>query len=79
MFWGGVSDAGVLMSYGTTALDTYKRMPMIVHKILEGAKPADTPFEIVTRQELIVNLKVARELGVTIPPEVSRRADRVIE
>lgn len=79
MFWGGISDAGVLMSYGTTALDTYKRMPIIVDKILRGAKPADTPFEVVTRQEFIVNLKVARELGVTIPPEVLKRADRVIE
>jgi len=67
------------MSYGTTALDTYKRMPIIVDKILRGAKPADTPFEVVTRQEFIVNLKVARELGVTIPPEVLKRADRVIE
>ena len=79
MFWGGISDAGVLMSYGTTALDTYTRMPLIVDKILRGAKPADTPFEVVTRQEFIVNLKVARELGVTIPPEVLKRADRVIE
>jgi putative tryptophan/tyrosine transport system substrate-binding protein len=79
LFWGGVSDAGVLMSYGTTALDTYARMPMIVDKILKGAKPADTPFEVVTRQEFIVNLKVARELGVTIPAEVLKRADRVIE
>jgi len=79
MFWGGISDAGVLMSYGTTALDTYKRMPIIVDKILRGAKPADTPFEVVTRQEFIVNLKVARELGVTIPPGVLKRADRVIE
>ena len=79
MFWGGVSDAGVLMSYGTTALDTYARMPMIVDKILKGAKPADTPFEVVTRQEFIVNLKVARELGMTIPAEVLKRADRVIE
>ena len=79
MFWGGISDAGVLMSYGTSRLDTFKRMPLIVDKILKGAKPADTPFEIVTRQEFIVNLKVARELGVTIPPEVLKRADRVIE
>lgn len=79
MFWGGVSDAGVLMSYGTTALDSYTRMPMIVDKILRGAKPADTPFEVVTRQEFIVNLKVARELGVTIAPEILKRADRVIE
>ena len=79
MFWGGVADAGVLMSYGTSIADTYQRMPVVVDKILKGAKPADTPFEQVTRQEFVVNLKVARELGVTIPPEVLKRADRVIE
>ena len=79
MFWGGISDPGVLMSYGTTALDTYARMPIIVDKILRGANPRDTPFEVVTRQEFIINLKVARELGVTIPPAVLKRADRVIE
>ena len=73
MFWGGASDAGVLMSYGTTIADTYPRMPLVVDKILKGAKPADTPFEEITRQEFIVNLKVARELGVTIPPEVKAR------
>ena len=79
MFWGGVSDAGVLMSYGTSIWETYQRMPLIVDKILKGAKAADTPFEQVTRQEFIVNLKVARELGVTIRPEVLKRANRVIE
>ncbi len=79
MFWGGVSDASVLMSYGTSIADTYQRMPVVVDKILKGAKPADTAFEQVSRQEFVVNLKVARELGVTIPPEVVKRADRVIE
>jgi putative tryptophan/tyrosine transport system substrate-binding protein len=79
MFWGGVSDAGVLMSYGTSIADTYQRMPVVVDKILKGAHPADIPFEQVTRQEFVVNLTVARELGVTIPPDVLKRADRVIE
>jgi putative ABC transport system substrate-binding protein len=79
MFWGGASDAGVLMSYGTTIADTYPRMPLVVDKILKGAKPADTPFEVITRQEFLINQKVARDLGVTIPPEVLKRADRVIE
>ena len=79
LFWGGAPDAGVLMSYGTTIADTYPRVPVVVDKILKGARPADTPFEEVTRQEFVVNLKVARELGVTIPPEVLKRADRVIE
>ena len=79
MYWGGASDAGVLMSYGTTIVDTYARMPLVVGKILKGAKPADTPFEEITRREFVVNLKVARELGVTIPAVVLKRADRVIE
>jgi putative tryptophan/tyrosine transport system substrate-binding protein len=79
MFWGGASDPGILMSYGTTIADTNPRMPLVVDKILKGAKPADTPFEVITRQELLVNQKVARELGVTIPAEVLKRADRVIE
>ena len=79
MYWGGTSDAGVLMSYGTSFTDTFPRMPLVVAKILKGAKPADTPFEEITRQEFIINLKVARELGVTIPPEVLKRADRIIE
>jgi putative ABC transport system substrate-binding protein len=79
MFWGGAADPGVLMSYGTTNLDSFKRMPMIVDKILRGANPAETPFEVVSRQEFIINLKVARELGVIVPPELLKRADRVIE
>ena len=79
LFWGGTIDAGVLMSYGTAFTDTYPRMPLVVDKILKGAKPADTPFEVITRQALLVNQKVARELGVTIPPEVLKRADPVIE
>jgi putative tryptophan/tyrosine transport system substrate-binding protein len=77
MFWGGASDG--LMSYGTTIADTYPRMPLVVDKVLKGAKPADTPFEEITRRQFVVNLKVAHELGVTIPPEVLKRADRVIE
>ncbi len=79
MFWGGAVDPGILMSYGTTIADTDPKMPLVVDKILKGAKPADTPFEVVTRQEFSINQKVARELGVTIPPEVLKRADRVIE
>lgn len=79
MYWGGASDAGVLMSYGTTIADTYPRMPLVVDKILKGAKAADMPFEQITQQHFMINIKVARELGVTIPPEVLKRADRVIE
>jgi len=67
------------MSYGTTIADTYPRMPLVVDKVLKGAKPADTPFEEITRRQFVVNLKVAHELGVTIPPGVLKRADLVIE
>ncbi len=79
MFWGGVSDPSVLMSFGTTIADTYPRLPLVVDKVLKGAKPADTPFEVITRREFVVNLEVARALGVTIPPGLLKRADRVIE
>jgi putative ABC transport system substrate-binding protein len=47
--------------------------------VLKGAKPADTPFEVITRREFVISLKVARQLGVTIPPEVLKRADRILE
>jgi putative tryptophan/tyrosine transport system substrate-binding protein len=79
MFWGGASRAGGLMSYGTSFTDTYPRMPVFVDKVLKGAKPADTPFEVITRREFVISLKVARQLGVTIPPEVLKRADRILE
>ena len=79
MFWGGASNAGGLMSYGTSFTDTYPRMPEFVDRILKGARPAETPFEVITRREFVVNLRIARELGLTIPGEVLKRADRIIE
>lgn len=79
MFWGGASNAGGLMSYGTSFADTYPLMPEFVDRVLKGAKPADMPFEVITRREFVVNLKIARELGVIIPSEVLKRADRIIE
>ncbi|MEO6213434.1 MAG: ABC transporter substrate-binding protein [Vicinamibacterales bacterium] len=79
MFWGGASNAGGLMSYGTSFTDTYPRMPEFVDRILKGAKPAEMPFGVITRREFVVNLKIARELGVTIPGEVLKRADRTID
>ena len=66
------------MSYGTTFSDGYPLMPIVIDKVLKGANPAVTPFEVITRRRFVVNLRVARELGVTIPDAVLKRADRVI-
>jgi putative ABC transport system substrate-binding protein len=79
MFWGGASDSGGLLSFGTSFAANFPRLPIIIDRILKGAKPADTPFEVVSRRELAINLKTARELGLTIPAELLQRADRVIE
>jgi putative ABC transport system substrate-binding protein len=79
MVWGGQVDAGALISFGTSFGTTFPRMPVYVDRILKGGKPADMPFEVVSRRELTINLKTARELGVTIPAELLKRADRVIE
>ncbi len=78
MFWGGGSNAVRLMSYGTTFTDTYPPMPLFVDRILKGAKPADTPFEVIVRRGFVVKLKIARQLGVTIPSEVLKLADHII-
>lgn len=79
MLWGGQGDAGGLVSYGTDFVATYPSVAVFVDKILKGAKPADTPFEVVARRELAVNLKTARELGLAVPAELLARADRVVE
>jgi len=73
------ADAGALIAYGTSFAEGYRRLVGYVDKVLKGAKPGDLPIETVTRYELIVNLKTAREIGVTVPPEVVKRADRVIQ
>jgi ABC-type uncharacterized transport system substrate-binding protein len=71
--------AGGLLAYGTSQVEAIRRMAAYVDKVLKGAKPSELPVEKVTRYELIVNQKTAHEIGVAIPPEVLKRADRVIQ
>jgi len=72
------ADAGGLMAYGASLREVYRRVAELVDKILKGAKPADLPVEQVMRHNLVINLKTATALGLTLPPSLLLLADAVI-
>lgn len=77
--WASFADGGNIMSYGPNLGDAARRLAHYVDRILKGAKPGDLPVELPTRVELVVNQKTARAIGVSVPPSILIRADRVIE
>jgi putative ABC transport system substrate-binding protein len=79
IFPGGQADAGGMITYGTSVAETWPRLPILVDKILKGAKAGGLAVERHTRRELVINLKLAHAFGLTVPDDVLKRADHVIE
>ena len=72
-------ESGGLMSYGADEVEPFKRVAAMIDKVLKGAKPADIPVEQSSKFEFVINLKTAKQIGLTIPPEVLARATKIIK
>jgi putative tryptophan/tyrosine transport system substrate-binding protein len=77
--WAAIAEGGTLLTYGPNLQACYRRLAYFADRILRGAKPAELPIELPSTVELVVNLKTAKALGITVPPSLLLRADRVIE